>query len=601
MHSCNSTSRLVLIACFAVWRCFSSCPCSVKAFFVAPGIPSRRLSRLNINSNAETTHDADMDDTTLLETVTKSQLVNLCQQVRVDSEGTKEILLQRLRQHAALQAQNEREVALKRAEKVQEGASDENSKERYELVGDDEPDSTGQGDAEDSFFYYFEAPDGAIDFTPTKPESKSKTAKSVTHNAQGVITAPPPPPETETNADGERVVTVYSTTEENDLTGIAAAQPGGGGVTDSLFTAGASSSSNGNQPQPWDMPQTSAETTNAELQQATEQVTELVSLLLATSGAPAFAAAWDEDELAQRIPTYQAVAMNEQFVGFNPTNIPTELLNSFSSSLRTGKGQVLQDVLRKFEMQAIGQDGMHGDNTEKGGGHYREVAKVRAFLDGYRRAEVRRLARETTAMLLDKLVTEGVEGLDITLAAMARTSDENSEFAGELNDSLVRFLNDAIRQQEKKVDQLVAERMSQKTTHSSNRQTNDQDDSTSDTIDNLWNVTMEDGQQVESIDPNDPKVQSALQKEYEKSNQQATQLQTPEIPDTAPEKLLLLLTLLRERIKAEAAFSLDEKGRNLRLLAYCLRLSTDEEREQLILKQVGNSLDVSDMSPDVFY
>ena len=114
----------------------------------------------------------------------------------------------------------------------------------------------------------------------------------------------------------------------------------------------------------------------------------------------------------------------------------------------------------------------------------------------------------------------------------------------------------------------------------------------SDAVDKLWNVTMEDGTPVESIDPNDPKVQSVLQEEYNKIQQQSSS-QSSRIPDSAQEKLLLLLTLLRERIKAEAAFSPDEKGRNLRLLAYCLRLSTNQEREQLILKNVGTSLDVS--------
>ena len=36
-----------------------------------------------------------------------------------------------------------------------------------------------------------------------------------------------------------------------------------------------------------------------------------------------------------------------------------------------------------------------------------------AFLNGFRLAEVRRVARTTSAELLDKLVTEGVAGLDL--------------------------------------------------------------------------------------------------------------------------------------------------------------------------------------------
>jgi hypothetical protein len=110
-----------------------------------------------------------------------------------------------------------------------------------------------------------------------------------------------------------------------------------------------------------------------------------------------------------------------------------------------------------------------------------------------------------------------------------------------------------------------------------------------DPVDGLWNVTTnEDGQRVESIDPNDPAVQKVLQEEYNRA-----ELLTEKKGDSAPEKLLLLLTLLRQRMKAEAAFAPDEKGRNLRLLAYCLQVSTGGEREQLIMNDIGNSLDVS--------
>ena len=45
------------------------------------------------------------------------------------------------------------------------------------------------------------------------------------------------------------------------------------------------------------------------------------------------------------------------------------------------------------------------------------------------------------------------------------------------------------------------------------------------------------------------------------------------------QQLLNLLTLLRERVKAEAVFSNDEKGRNLRMLAYCLHAEDERERE----------------------
>ena len=60
-----------------------------------------------------------------------------------------------------------------------------------------------------------------------------------------------------------------------------------------------------------------------------------------------------------------------------------------------------------------------------------------------------------------------------------------------------------------------------------------------------------------------------------------------------PEQLLFLLNLLRDRIKAEAAFANDEKGRNLRILAYCLNFTSDNDRKELLMKEMKNSMDVS--------
>lgn len=64
----------------------------------------------------------------------------------------------------------------------------------------------------------------------------------------------------------------------------------------------------------------------------------------------------------------------------------------------------------------------------------------------------------------------------------------------------------------------------------------------------------------------------------------------PSLPEHPSEKILLLLKLLRERVKVEAAFAPDEKGLNLRLLAYCMQVDNDEDREQLIRKSIGNSM-----------
>uniref|UniRef100_A0A7S3P6R3 Uncharacterized protein n=1 Tax=Amphora coffeiformis TaxID=265554 RepID=A0A7S3P6R3_9STRA len=186
---------------------------------------------------------------------------------------------------------------------------------------------------------------------------------------------------------------------------------------------------------------------------------------------------------------------------------------------------------------------------------------------------------------------------------MTRSGDDTSSQGGcELNDSLLDYLNDAIRQQEKKVDALVAARLDKSNNNKASPKlepaaafpNNDNDDA----LNALWNVTTtEDGQRLESLDPMDPKVKAALKDELVKQDIAETlawekrKSSSSSKPDTAPEQLLLLLTLLRERIKAEAVFAPDEKGRNLRLLAYCLQLSTDTERKQLISKELGNSID----------
>ena len=499
-------------------------------------------------------------DETLLKRVKREQLVDLCEQYQLPTEGTKPDLLARLRQYAADQVEAERKRKMERVRKVEDGIGAD-SKERYELV-------EGMVDEEDDEedFFFFHAPETVV--PQNENSSTTSKKKDVTPPITSASLTSPPPP-MEPNADGERVVTVYSTTDQNDMTGVAAAQPGSIGSLDSLAGDGGGSL----EPQPWERVET---TDSRVLDEARERVGELVETLLAMTGLPAFL----QDESAAPVS-----------IGFNPSDVPTAVLTASSKSLRAGRGSVLQDVLRRYEMQAIGQDGMFGDDIQKGGGHYREVTKVRAFLEGYRKAEVRRLARETTALLLDKLILEGIEGLDMTLATMTRTNDDTGNQGGELNDSLLDFLNDVIRQQEKKVDQLVADRLDGVTVVTKE---------SVDPVTNLWNVTVnEDGERIESIDPNDPRVREVLEEEARREMTAMEYRQTElvesgssAIPETAPEKLLLLLTLLRERIKAEAAFSVDEKGRNLRLLAYCMRLMTEKEQEDLILKELGGSLDV---------
>ena len=187
-------------------------------------------------------------------------------------------------------------------------------------------------------------------------------------------------------------------------------------------------------------------------------------------------------------------------------------------------------------------------------------------------------------------MTEGVKGLDLMLATMGKAGDDGAGDAGELNDSLIEYFNDAIRQQEKKVEQLLGnqekseKRMGPKPTTGSIRREKLEDQTSG-----LWNVTMVGGDVVESIDPNEPSVQEAIKAELERSAQAPPV--APALPTSASEQLLLLLTCLRDRVKAEAAFSTDEKGRNLRILAYVIHAINDQEREQIVVKELGSSLD----------
>jgi hypothetical protein len=550
-------------------------------------LPPHRMQmpvRFEHRIKAQPATDFDgIDDDELEDAVSIEQLVGLCDQCNISSQGTKRELIQRLRDHATMEADKERARILARAARVQEGSDD--TKERYEIVSD-EPDDDA---VDDDGFFFFDIPSTfPTGSTAQSTDTSNETLKpKATRLSRDSVISPPPP--NEVNESGERVVTVYSTTETNDLTAISAAQPGRGMSSMDALSASAATAMSGSSlaSQPWDTEkqQQTSETSSRQVEQAKETVTELVSTLLALTGAPGFASADDDDdETDMSLDAFRTRKRTSvAFVGFNPASVPTDLLTASSQALRTGRGQVLSDVLRQFELQAIGFDGMAGDNTSRGGGHYHEVSKVRAFLEGFRRAEVRRFARETTTLLLEKLMIEGVEGLDLTLNTMIRSSDDTEDYAGALNDSLLDFLNDSIRDQEKKVSDLIASRQLAPGTEQNALPMDEVDP-----VESLWNVTMENGQRVETLDPNDPMVRSVLEAEVSKSRKAISQ-----IPDSAPEKLLLLLKLLRERVKAEAVFVPDEKGRNLRLLAYCLQVDSDEERRQLILRDLGSSLDVS--------
>lgn len=507
----------------------------------------------------------------------------------LETSGTKEDLLQRLRQHATEEAGKDKQRKLNRATRVRQGVGDV-SKERYELVDGNEEDEV-EPSIDDDGFFYFSMPEASPgnEEEATKSGTKMEWAKAETPTSNDVekVSAPKkkktyqnvaaPPPQVEPNAQGERVVTTYSTSDTNDLTGASAASPGG----DKSILMEGEGGPEGDQP--WELGAQKNQVP-VELQDARDTVEELVRSLLLLGGAPAFREEFTEGlQSLENKKLETTVAPSMEFVGFDPSRVPADILITSSKSLRAGRGSVLQDVLHEVELRSIGHDGMAGDDVEKGGGHYQEVSKVRAFLEGFRRAELRRISRETTTMLLDTVATEGVQGLDSKLSTMTKTQDDSGD-AGELSDSLLDFLNDMVREQETRVGESVR----------SVDQPSEVPAMEEDALDKLWGVETEDGQRVETLDPKDPQVVKALRDEQARLDEADARVQKqPELPSNAPEQLLLLLKLLRDRIKAEAAFGNDDHGRNLRILAYCLRFERAMDREKLLRREFQSSIDVS--------
>ncbi len=111
-----------------------------------------------------------------------------------------------------------------------------------------------------------------------------------------------------------------------------------------------------------------------------------------------------------------------------------------------------------------------------------------------------------------------------------------------------------------------------------------------------WNVTRgEDGTTIETIDLNDP----LLRQELERTKGQLPQIDNLESL-TVQEKMLLLLKLLRDRVKVEAVMGSMKEAKNLRVLAYCLKAGSLEERRKFIVDSLGNSLDVSVIKCSIF-
>mmetsp|Transcript_1508 Transcript_1508/g.1641 ORF Transcript_1508/g.1641 Transcript_1508/m.1641 type:complete len:693 (+) Transcript_1508:207-2285(+) len=579
---------------------------------------SRHL--LYSSTATKSNEESPLDDEKLLRTVSKSQLQDVCTQFNISKKGTKEELLLRLRSYGDEQANIEKERRQRQVQRIEQGVDDTqgNGKARHKVVGMSDDITDNDDDVLDGAFYFsLPGDDNPQNITTSSVKVTTTKIMNPQNSPFNTITAPLPPPGSKPNEEGERTVAIYSTKDQNDLTAMTnqnsasddAAMLGGYSRTDSMgkgpentLAGGPFGDQSGSQRK---------KASDKEFDAACDIISDLVLSLLQMTGAPAFQDEFNEgvvplEELDSEFSSKSKSKSSDEntvsggndyntdfgFIGFDPSRVPTALITQSSKSLRVRNGEALRQALTNFEMQAIGIDGRSGDDKNKGGGHYLEVQKVGTFLEGFRKAEVRRIARETSTMLLDKLVTEGVKSLDQMLMTMTKGSDDSSD-AGELNDSLINYLEDSVRQQERKVEQMFGSQgvKDSKANTLSGVEFEDLGDGLSDSF---WNITKnEGGETVESLDPNDPAVKEALARELELAKEKINS-RSRVMPNHPAQQLLLLLTLLRERVKAEAMFANDEKGQNLRILAYCLHASNHKERESIIVDNIGNSLDKLD-------
>lgn len=563
---------------------------STRCSHRSPFIRRRNIPLLSTtNDSASSTEESDEQ---LLEEVDISTLQNLCEQYSLSSSGSKQDMLQRLREFANEQAEADQQRRKGRTARVEANLE---GKARHTILDEGFVEDVEEEDAS-GYFYYAAAltEEEKKKEEEEKRRQKLKLKKQQMAKSSSHLTSPPIPEDIKPNEKGERVVTVYSTTDKNDMTGVTAQTPfadmsmdGAGYQQRSIGTDQPEQSLIGG---PFgDTSGSKRKKADADVaEKAKEKIREVVRALLATTGAPAFQ---DDYEEGDDMLAANSFSSPYGFTGFESDRIPPETLSSSSAALRVQNGAVLKEVISEFEIDAIGHDGMAADDKSKGGGHYREVEKVGSFLDGFRKAEERRVARETATMLLNRLIKEGVKGLDELLSGMLREGEEpnygeDSDQIGELNGALVRYLDESIREQELRAKMEKVE---------PNPRNSNEIIEVEDEMDMMWNVTRsEDGTTIETIDPNDPSVSKMLQDELRKSEHTDTQRQEEQLRSmTVQEKMLLLLKLLRDRVKVEAVIGNDAHARNLRLLAYCLKASSDEERQTLIKDVMGNSLDVS--------
>jgi hypothetical protein len=314
------------------------------------------------NKQQQTVEDNDdddiMDDETLLKTVTKTQLQDLCKQSKVSTDGTKKDMLLRLRGYAKNQAQIDHERRKRLVQKVDQGADDTqgNGKARHRIIkvegAVDEPQGEDEDELEGEFYFALPGEDKTVKKQKHKTVTISKSPLNPQNSPFNSITAPLPPPGQEPDENGEHVVTVYSSTDQNDLTGIAA-QSSSTSANDAAMMGGYSrSDAAGSTPEdglvggPFGDESGSQrrKASSKEYEEASGILRELVQSLLSMTGAPGF-----QDEFSEGIVTFDEMKQNDRvgsektftesnpkkfgFVGFDPSRVPSAIITQSSTAL----------------------------------------------------------------------------------------------------------------------------------------------------------------------------------------------------------------------------------------------------------------------------
>ena len=149
----------------------------------------------------------------------------------------------------------------------------------------------------------------------------------------------------------------------------------------------------------------------------------------------------------------------------------------------TQDGAALEEAVVAALARGVGQDGGKRDDVGRGGGNCRNAER------GYRTAEARRVSRETVKALLNAVVKDGPAGMDELFTGL-RAADE-------LNNDLIRYLDNLVRTQDRN-----AQRQQQEENPAP-----DAADGTDGTAD-IRNVEFADGGdgdvETVSFDPSDP-------------------------------------------------------------------------------------------------